>query len=84
MPYTTTYRRGAVVLVPFPFSDLSTTKQRPALVISPDHLNVVRDDVLLAAITSQNSNLALLRRVPDRRPIFKRLWIAKTFNRSPE
>jgi len=39
--------------VPFPFTDLTGTKQRPALVISPDIFNSTRDDVLIAAITSQ-------------------------------
>lgn len=53
MPSTTTYKRGDVVLVPFPFTDLSSTKQRPALVVSADVLNVTREDVLVAAITSQ-------------------------------
>jgi mRNA interferase MazF len=53
MPSTTTYRRGDVVLVPFPFTDLSSAKKRPALVISADAFNSVRDDVLVAAITSQ-------------------------------
>jgi mRNA interferase MazF len=53
MPPTTRYSRGDVVLVPFPFTDLTTTKQRPALVISPDRLNATRDDVVLVAITSQ-------------------------------
>ena len=53
MPSTTTYKRGDVVLVPFPFTDLSSAKQRPALVISADAFNSVRDDVLVAAITSQ-------------------------------
>ena|SRR3989442_10691405 len=53
MPPTTSYRRGDVVLVPFPFTDLSATKQRPALVVSPDSLNSARDDVVLVAITSQ-------------------------------
>ena len=53
MPSTTSYERGDVVLVPFPFTDLSSAKQRPALVISPDTLNAVREDVLVAAITSQ-------------------------------
>ena len=53
MPSTTTYKRGDVVLVPFPFTDLSTAKQRPALVVSADSLNSTRDDVLVAAITSQ-------------------------------
>ena len=53
MPPTMRYNRGDVVLVPFPFTDLTATKQRPALVISPDRLNAMRDDVVLVAITSQ-------------------------------
>lgn len=53
MPSTTGYKRGDVVLVPFPFTDLSATKQRPALVISSDGFNAVHDDLLVAAITSQ-------------------------------
>ena len=53
MPSTTHYKRGDVVLVPFPFTDLSSAKHRPALVISADALNSMRDDVLVAAITSQ-------------------------------
>ena len=53
MPSTMSYNRGDVVLVPFPFTDLSSAKQRPALVISSDVFNSMRDDVLVAAITSQ-------------------------------
>jgi mRNA interferase MazF len=53
MPSTTTYNRGDVVLVPFPFTDLASVKQRPALVVSPDSLNRSRPDVLVIAITSQ-------------------------------
>ena len=53
MPASTSYRRGDVVLVPFPFTDLSGAKQRPALVVSADSLNVTLEDVLVAAITSQ-------------------------------
>jgi mRNA interferase MazF len=53
MPSTTSYKRGEIVLVPFPFTDLTGVKQRPALVISSDAFNAVRDDVLIAAITSQ-------------------------------
>ena len=53
MPSTTSYRRGDVVLVPFPFTDLRSAKQRPALVVSADAFNSTRDDVLVAAITSQ-------------------------------
>src|SRR3989441_12389295 len=53
MPSTTSFKQGDVVLVPFPFTDLSAIKQRPALVISPTRLNNVRADLVLAAITSQ-------------------------------
>jgi mRNA interferase MazF len=53
MPSTISYNRGDVVLVPFPFTDLSSVKQRPALVVSADAFNMVRNDVLVVAITSQ-------------------------------
>lgn len=43
--------RGAVVLVPFPFTDLSAAKRRPALVVSPEGFHPT--DVVLCAITSQ-------------------------------
>lgn len=41
--------KGAVVVVPFPFSDLSQSKRRPALVVA----NLAGDDVILCQITSQ-------------------------------
>jgi mRNA interferase MazF len=53
MPSTISFSQGDVVLVPFPFTDLSAVKQRPALVLSPDRLNRSRPDVVVAAITSQ-------------------------------
>jgi mRNA-degrading endonuclease toxin of MazEF toxin-antitoxin module len=53
MPSTTSFSQGDVVLVPFPFTDLSAVKQRPALVLSPDRLNKARVDIVVAAITSQ-------------------------------
>lgn len=53
MPSTTRYKRGDIVLVSFPFTDLSSSKRRPALVISPDAFNEHRQDLVLVAITSQ-------------------------------
>jgi mRNA interferase MazF len=52
MRSTTRYRRGDVVLVPFPFTDLSSSKRRPAIVVSPDSFNERMQDLVLVAITS--------------------------------
>ena len=41
--------KGDVVVVPFPFSDLTQAKRRPALVIS----NLEGNDIILCQITSQ-------------------------------
>lgn len=52
-----TYSQGSLVLVPFPFTDLSGAKKRPALVVSPDWFNRTYEDIILAAVTSANSTL---------------------------
>lgn len=44
--------RWDIILVPFPFTDLTTNKKRPALVISPDTYNG-GPDVVIAFITSR-------------------------------
>jgi mRNA interferase MazF len=41
--------KGDVVVVPFPFSDLTANKKRPALVVA----SLTGDDVILCQITSQ-------------------------------
>ena len=46
-----TYTTGSVVLVPFPFTDLSGSKRRPALVISPEEFD--DENLVLCAITSR-------------------------------
>jgi mRNA interferase MazF len=54
----TTYKFGDVILVPFPFTDQSTSKKRPAIVISSDDYNQNKPDIILIAVTSQvNANL---------------------------
>ena len=49
----TNYKFGEVVLVPFPFTDQSDTKKRPAVIVSSNFYNVLLPDVVLMAITSQ-------------------------------
>jgi mRNA interferase MazF len=44
---------GDIVLVRFPFTDLSSSKKRPALVISPAAYSNFHGDVVLLALTSQ-------------------------------
>ena len=49
----TTYNFGDVLLVPFPFTDQTTTKKRPTIVISSNSYNQSKPDILLIAVTSQ-------------------------------
>ncbi len=51
MQSTTTCNRGDVVLVPFPFTDLSGIRNRPAVVVSRHSYNMATTDVILAQIT---------------------------------
>ena len=53
MPSTTPYNFGDVVLVGVPFTNLQTTKKRPAVIISSQSYQQNRPDVILMAITSQ-------------------------------
>ncbi|GBU23007.1 hypothetical protein R80B4_02920 [Fibrobacteres bacterium R8-0-B4] len=46
------YKRGEIVLVPIPFSDLSSVKRRPVLVISNISHNSASKDIIVVAITS--------------------------------
>jgi mRNA interferase MazF len=48
----TVYNRGDVVLVGFVFSDESGRKLRPAIVISASAYNRARQEVIVAAVTS--------------------------------
>jgi len=53
MPPTTSFEFGDVLLVPFPFSNQTADKQRPAVVVSSTAYNRERLDLVILAITSQ-------------------------------
>jgi mRNA interferase MazF len=46
------YRQKEIVLVPFPYSDLSSSKRRPVLIVSSDFYNQNFDDVVVCVITT--------------------------------
>lgn len=48
----TVYKQREVVLVPFPYSDLSATKRRPVLIVSNNDYNNSFPDILVCVITS--------------------------------
>ena len=47
-----TPKQRDIVLIPVPYTDLSSTKRRPVLVLSSDTHNSVSADIVVAAITS--------------------------------
>ena len=48
----TSIEQRAIVLMSFPFSDLSRSKKRPALVISNTEFNMKSEDIVCCLITS--------------------------------
>jgi len=52
MRYGTMYRQGDILLIPIPYSDLTSNKKRPVLVLSNDDYNIKTEDIIVAAITS--------------------------------
>lgn len=49
---------GDLVLVPFPFADLSSSKTRPALVMSTTAYNERNPDVILCSVTANLADAA--------------------------
>jgi mRNA interferase MazF len=47
------YEFGTIILVPFPFTDQSTSKKRPAVIVSNRAYNAARPDRVVMAVTSQ-------------------------------
>ena len=69
--------KGDVVVLPFPFSDLSSSKKRPALVLA----DLQTDDIILCQITSQfvKDNNSVELRISD----YSRGSLNKTSNIRP-
>ncbi len=53
MPSTILYKPGDILLIAFPFTDFTTLKQRPCIVISAKTFNKTHPDIIVAAITSK-------------------------------
>ena len=54
------YTPGDILLVPFPFTNQSASKQRPAVVVSTQEYNRERLDIIIVAITSQIKSSATI------------------------
>ena len=52
MKFGTQFKQGDILIVPFPFSNLSGLRQRPVLVISHDKYNENCEDIITCGITS--------------------------------
>ena len=74
-----------IVLINFPFSDLSGAKVRPALVLSNDRYNSTSLDAVVLALTSNLSRLDYSVLVTNsdlesgRLPVDSAIWVDKGF-----
>lgn len=64
MPSMTGCSFGDIVLVPFPFTNLTEAKKRPAVVISSAAYHQAKPDVIVMAVTSQLRPTTMLGEVP--------------------
>lgn len=52
MIFGTQFKQGEILIVPFPFSNLNSIKQRPVLVLSKNNYNRMSNDIIVCGITS--------------------------------
>ena len=48
----TMHKQGDIVLLPIPFTDLTSQKKRPAVIISNDSYSETHEDIVVVALTS--------------------------------
>ena len=81
----TKFEQGEIVLVPFPFSDLSSVKHRPVLILSNNVYNKKTEDIVTCGITSnlKDSEFSVLVENKDliegRLPVKSRIKVDKLF-----
>lgn len=51
MKYGIMYEQGEILIIPAPFTDLTSQKKPPVLVLSNNNYNIMSDDIIVAAIT---------------------------------
>jgi mRNA interferase MazF len=59
------FKQGDILLIPFPYSDMTATKQRPVIVLSNSYYNESHQDIVVAAITSNVTQKEYLVRITD-------------------
>ena len=50
------YNQKDIVLIPFPYSDMTLSKQRPALIISNEKVNKMQDRICCLITTKSHKN----------------------------
>ncbi len=59
MPFTTTYKRGQVVVVDVPFSNRTGVKPRPALVVSTEQFHRELLDIIVCPSTANRGTIGI-------------------------
>lgn len=81
----TVFNQGDILIVPFPFSDLTSVRQRPVLVLSKKEYNEKCEDIITCGITSnlKDSKYSVLIDISDLMeggiPVKSRIKIDKLF-----
>ena len=54
------FNQGDIVLIPFPYSDLTVSKKRPALIISNEKINKMQDKICCLVTTKSHKDDLLI------------------------